>query len=389
MKKKIAILGSTGSIGKSLINIINKDKKNFQIVLLTANENYKDIIKQAKVFNVKNLIITNEKYYKIAKLKTIKDKINIYNDFTNLNKIFKKKIDYTMSSITGLNGLNPTIKIIKYTKKIAIANKESIICAWNIIKKELKRNNTEFLPVDSEHFSIMYALKNNNLSNIDQIFLTASGGPFLKHSLKKLNNVSPKHALKHPNWKMGNKISIDSATLMNKVFEVIEAKNIFEISYANLSILIHPKSYVHAVVKFKNGLTKVIIHDTDMSIPIHNTLYDENIPFNKSTKLDFEKMNNLNFQNVNKKKFPVIKILKVLPQKSSLFETVLVSANDKLVNLFLKKKIKFIDINKFLFRVIQSKEYRTLKNIQPKFTKDIINLSKNVHSKIDKIIYKL
>ena len=173
MKKKIAILGSTGSIGKSLLKIITNDKRNFKIELLTANKNYKILHKQALKFNVKKIIITDKKSYEIAKSK-IKN-IKVYNNFDNLDQIFPKKIDYVMSSIVGLDGFIPTIKIIKFTKKIAIANKESIICAWNLIKKELQKYKTEFVPVDSEHFSIWYALKNNSISNIENICLTASG----------------------------------------------------------------------------------------------------------------------------------------------------------------------------------------------------------------------
>ena len=162
-----------------------------------------------------------------------------------------------MSCISGIYGLKPTIEIIKFTNKIAIANKEAIICGWELIQKELKKNKTEFVPVDSEHFSIWYALKDINKNLIDQIYLTASGGPFLKKTLKKLKKVNIKQATNHPNWKMGKKISIDSATMINKVFEIIEAKNIFNIKYNKLSIIIHPKSYVHAIIKLKNGLTMV------------------------------------------------------------------------------------------------------------------------------------
>ena len=297
MKKKIAILGSTGSIGKTLINIIKKDKKNFEIVLLSADNNYKELLKQSKLFKVKNLIITNkDSFLKIKKDKYSK-KINIYSNFNKFNKIFKKKIDYTMSSISGIEGLIPTMSMIKYTKKIAIANKESIICGWNFIKKELNKNKTKFIPVDSEHFSIWYALKGIDKKLIEKIYLTASGGPFLNMSSKKLSRVKIKQAIKHPNWKMGKKISIDSATMMNKVFEVIEAKKIFDISYRQLSILIHPKSYVHAIIKFKNGLTKIIVHDTNMKIPIFNSLYSSN-RYIKSNKLNVDILNNLDFQKI-------------------------------------------------------------------------------------------
>ena len=186
MKKKIAIIGSTGSIGKTLIDIIKKDKKNFQIVLLTADENYKELLKQAKFFKVKNIIITNEKSYEKIKDKKISNEINIFNNFDSLAKIFRKKIYYTMSSISGIEGLKPTIEIIKYSENIAIANKEAIVCGWNLIEKELKKNKTNFIPVDSEHFSVWYALRGINKKIIDKIYLTASGGPFLNYPKKKI-----------------------------------------------------------------------------------------------------------------------------------------------------------------------------------------------------------
>ena len=197
MKKKIAILGSTGSIGNTLIRIIKKNKNKFKVLLLSADKDYKNLFKQAKIFNVKHLIITNKISYELLKKKCNKTNINVYNNFNKLEKIFKLKIDYTMSAITGINGLVPTLKIIKYTKKIAIANKESIICAWNLIHNELKKYKTKFIPVDSEHFSLWYALKNNDLKTIQKIYLTASGGPLFKFSINKLKNVNPDQALKH------------------------------------------------------------------------------------------------------------------------------------------------------------------------------------------------
>ena len=229
MKKKIAILGSTGSIGKSLINIIKKDKKNFQVVLLTANKNYKELYKQSKLLKVKNLIITDLKGFNLLKNKFKNKKIKIYNNYKSFHKIFKKKIDYTMSSISGLDGLEPTLNIIHKTKIIAIANKESIICGWSLIENKLKKYKTEFIPVDSEHFSIWSLIKNQNKESIDKIYITASGGPFLKWSNDKIKKATIQEALKHPNWSMGKKISIDSATMMNKVFEVIETQRIFDL----------------------------------------------------------------------------------------------------------------------------------------------------------------
>ncbi len=382
MKKRIAILGSTGSIGKTLINIIKQDKKNFDIVLLSADENYKELLRQAKFFKVKNLIITNENSYNKIKKDRFSKKINIYNNFNNFRKIFKKKVDYTMSSISGIQGLKPTIEVIRFTSKIAIANKESIICGWDLIQKELKKNKTEFIPVDSEHFSIWYALKDINKELIEKIYITASGGPFLNKPLNKLKNVSLKQAIKHPNWKMGKKISIDSATMMNKVFEIIEAKKIFNLSYKKLSILVHPKSYVHAIIKFKNGLTKIVAHDTNMKIPIFNSLYSSN-NFMNSKKLNLKILNNLEFKEINYKRFSVIKILNKLPENSSLFETILVSINDKLVELFLANKIKFTDIPKKMHNMLDLNELKKYKMIKPKKINDIIFLNKKFRSKVE------
>ena len=382
MKKKIAILGSTGSIGKNLIKILSKNKSNINIVLLTSNKNYKLLLKQAKLLDAKNIIITDKKKYEICLKKNKNKKLRIFNSFKDLNKIFRNKVDYTMAAISGLEGLSPTMQIIKYTKKIALANKESIICGWNLIKKELSKNKTKFVPVDSEHFSIWYASK-NNFHNIEKIILTASGGPLYKLPVKKFKKVKISQALNHPNWRMGKKISIDSATMMNKVFEIIEAKNIFGVNYNNLSILVHPTSYIHALIKFKTGIIKLIAHETDMKVPIYNTLEDI---INKkifTKKIEIEKLNNLNLQNIDKMKFPLTNLLKILPNKISLFETVIVSANDELVNHFLNNKIKFTDISKQLFKVINNKKFSKFRRISPKNVNQILKLNNYVRLKIN------
>ena len=307
MKKKLVILGSTGSIGKSLLTIIDKDKSSFDIVLLSAKKDYKTLIKQSKKFNVKNLIIEDIESFKLLKKKLSNSKTKVFNSFDDLKNILKSKVDYTMNSITGINGLIPTLKIINLTKTIAIANKESIICGWNLIQKKLYRYKTQFLPVDSEHFSLWFGLKKIDNKNIDQIILTASGGPLFKTPLNKFRKISINQALNHPNWKMGNKISMNSATLINKIYEVIEARNIFNISYKKIKIIIHPKSYVHALIKFNNGFIKIIAHDTTMKIPIFNTLYHNKIKKFPTKNIDYKILNNLNFTEINKQRFPMVK----------------------------------------------------------------------------------
>ena len=290
-----------------------------------------------------------------------------------------------MSAISGLAGLMPTVNIIKYTKKIAIANKESIICGWQFIKKELKKNKTKFIPVDSEHYSVYSLIGGLVNKNVDKIYLTASGGPFRDYPLSKFKSITLESSLKHPNWKMGKKISVDSATMMNKVFEIIEAKKIFELNYNNLEILVHPKSYVHALVKFKNGLTKILIHDTNMTIPIFNSLYNNETKEIKSKDLDFSIINNLNFKKIDLNKFPVVKILEKLPHKDTLFETIVVSANDSLVKMFLEHKIKFIDISKTLLKVTALKEFIKYKQVFPSKLDDVLKLSKYVSLKINSL----
>ena len=388
MKKKIAIIGSTGSIGKTLLDIINKNKFNFKIELLSANKDYKTLLKQSNKFKVKKLIIINKKSYNVLKKATKNLDVKVYNNFDQLDKIFKNRIDYTMSSIIGIEGLVPTIKMIKFTKKIAIANKESIICGWNLIQKELKKNKTEFIPVDSEHFSMWYGFQSLATQNIEKLFITASGGPLYNLSLNNFKNIKISQALKHPNWKMGKKISIDSATMINKVYEVIEAKNIFNIPYKKISILIHPKSYIHAVMKFDNGLIKIIAHDTTMKIPIFNTLFFNQNKKLKSKKIDIKTLNNLSFCDVNLKRYPMVKLLNFLSNKTSLYETVIVSANDTLVELFLKKKITFTDIQNKLFKIIKLKEFLKYKKIYPKKIKDIIELNNYVRLNVQKKVYK-
>jgi 1-deoxy-D-xylulose-5-phosphate reductoisomerase len=384
MKKKIAILGSTGSIGKTLIEIIKKDKKNFDIILLTADKNYKEILKQAKILKVKNLIITDKKAYLNLSQNKLGN-IKIFNNYDCFNKIFKKKIDYVMSSISGINGLIPTIKIIKFTKKIAIANKESIICGWHLIKKDLKKFKTSFVPVDSEHFSIFYSLKGNKISNIKKIYLTASGGPLINTPKTKLKNIKISEAIKHPNWKMGKKISVDSATMMNKVFEIMEAKKIFNLNYESLDMLVHPSSYVHAIVMFNDGMVKIIAHDTNMKIPIFNSLHNSEKKI-KTDELDIKRLNFLDLKNVDTDKFPSIKIIKQLKNNESSLETLIVLANDILVDLFLLKKIYFTDIVKFLQKLIYMKKFKNYRLKKINNINSIILLNNQIRQTINNMI---
>jgi len=356
MKKKIAILGSTGSIGESTLKIIAKDKKNFDVVLLSANNNYKKLIRQAKKFKAKNVLIKNKKFYGVVK-KSLK-KTKVYSGNISLTKIVKQKLDYTMSAIVGLAGLQPTIDAVKVSKTVALANKETIICAWPILYNLKKKYKTKIIPVDSEHFSIMELTKNIKEKEVEEIVITASGGPFLKTKINSLANVKPKEAIKHPNWKMGKKISIDSANLMNKVFEVLEAHQLFNFNVKKYKIMIHPQSYVHSIIRFSNGLIKMILYNTDMKIPISNTIYGANNKFLNEKKISIKKLNNLKFENVNTKRFPSVHFIKKCLNLGPSTPNILNASNEVLVELFLESKIGFLDIVETLQKIFRDKKFK-------------------------------
>jgi len=361
MRKIISILGCTGSIGLSTLKIINKKKNLFKINILAANKNYRLICSQIKYFKPEFFVISDPFVLKRVKKKFKKNKVKIVSDI-DLKKIHFKKSDITIAAIPGIAGLKPTIELTKISKKILIANKESIICGWNLIKKAAFKNQTKIIPIDSEHFSIMQLLKNQKIKNINKIYLTASGGPFLKYKLSKLKNAKPKDAIRHPKWKMGKKISIDSASLMNKMFEIIEAHKLFSVSLKKIEIVIHPESLVHAIVELKNGLFKFIYHETTMLIPIANAIFDENININDFLKLKLNNQKhiffkNFNFKNIDIKRFPIIKLKPRINEYHST-PIILNAVNEILVDQFLKKKIPFTSFYNYIMSVLNDRNYK-------------------------------
>ncbi|ARJ49782.1 1-deoxy-D-xylulose 5-phosphate reductoisomerase [Candidatus Pelagibacter sp. RS40] len=382
--KKILILGSTGSIGKSTLNVIKKYKSEIKIVCLSSNKNYKKLYKQSKLFNVKNLIITDYKYFLKSKEYFKNKKINIFPNVSEYLKKNKKKIDLVIVGISGLEGLMPTIEIIPFTKNLASANKESIICGWKFIQSKAKKYKTNFIPIDSEHFSV-WSLINNDKDLISKIYLTASGGPLLNSPSKNLKNINIKKVINHPNWSMGKKISTDSASMMNKVFEVIEASKIFNLKKQTIKIIVHPKSIVHAIVVFKNGLIKVLIHETSMEIPIFNIIFKNTKEyFYRKTDINFKSLNGINFIKPDTKKFPYINILNKYIFKNTYFETILVTINDELVRLFLNKKISFLKMQKLLLKFINYYSFTKYYNEFPKNTNDIYIMADKVKAYLKK-----
>ena len=364
MKIKISILGSTGSIGSNTFKIIDKKKKLFNVILLAANKNYSLICEQIIKYNPKFFIVSDKLVFKKVKNRFKKNRIKILNRFQDLK--LKSKIDVTISAIPGLCGLEPTLEIMKSSRKILLANKESIICGWHLIERQAFKNKTKLIPVDSEHFSIFKILENENLNHIKKIYITASGGPFLNYKLSQFKKITPNDALKHPKWSMGKKISIDSSTLMNKILELIEAMKLFKIPNEKLGILIHPNSLVHAIVKFKNGLTKFIYHETSMIIPIANAIFEKNFDITDfHRKKNKKKIDNLIFMDVDYKKFPAIKLKNKIDQ---FFSTPIIisAANEILVDQFLKKKLPFLAIFKTIMAILRDRNYKKYAIRKPK-----------------------
>ena len=372
MKKIVSILGSTGSIGLSTLKIIDKKKDFFKINLLSANKNYKLILSQIKKYKPNYFVVSDHNVF----LKVKKNKYKGCKVLNNFKLIkFKKKNDIIVSAIPGIKGLEPTILFIKKTKKLLIANKESIVCGWDIIKKLSKKHFTSIIPLDSEHFSLSKLLSKHKMKDIKNFYITASGGPFLKYNLKNFKNITPYQALKHPTWKMGKKISVDSSTLMNKMLELVEAQKLFSIPNKKLNIIIHPNSLVHAIVELNNGLFEFIYHDNTMIIPIANAMLDDKIEITKfynSKKTLME--NHLIFKKVDPKRFPLISLKKkmnIYPSSSIIFN----AANEVAVDQFLKGKLPYLGISKIIMSILKDRNFKKNAVKKPINLNQIININ--------------
>ena len=377
MKKKILLLGSTGSIGKSSLNIIRNYQSKLEIVALSTNKNVRLIIKQSKEFGVKNLIINDFQSYKKILNYGLNNKIRIFNNISDFLKINKIKFDITIVGISGFDGLDPTLKVIPHSKNLSSANKESIICGWKFINNRLKKFKTNFIPLDSEHFSIWSLIKKSDHKMISKIYLTASGGPFFNKPKSKISNAKISDVIKHPNWNMGHKISVDSATLMNKLFELIEASKIFNLPINKFDIIIHPKSYVHALVNFKNGLSKILIHETKMEIPIFNSIFDKtSVIYKKNKDINFQNLNGENFFKPSNSVFPLLKVINHYKKNDSYFEIILVTVNDYFVKKFLNGQINF---PKMQIKLLNKLKDPYLSKYYKKFPKKINDIFKMVY----------
>ena len=345
MKKGVAILGSTGSIGVQALEVISEQDELFRVEVLTANENCDLLINQAKKHKPNSVVIVNEKKYQKVFSELNPLNIKVYAGSESLNQIVDSdEIDIVLTALVGYSGLLPTINAIKNRKKIALANKETLVVAGSLIKNLCEENSTEIIPVDSEHSAIFQCLAGEESNPIEKIFLTASGGPFRGKKLDDLKNITKKQALKHPNWSMGAKITIDSATLMNKGLEVIEAKWLFELSKEQIEVVVHPQSIIHSAVQFQDGSIKAQLGLPDMKLPIQYALGFPKRLRNSFERFSFFDYPNLTFEKPDLETFKNLALAYKAMEKGGNSPCILNAANEIAVSAFLNDKIGFLNM---------------------------------------------
>jgi len=358
MKKRIAILGSTGSIGTQSLEVIGQNPDKFEVEVLTANNNVDLLIRQAKKYQPNVVVIANSDKYKQVSDALKKEPIKVYAGSDAINQVVQMDtVDLVLTAMVGYSGLIPTYNAITAEKNIALANKETLVVAGEIITKIAHEKKVEILPVDSEHSAIFQCLVGEFMNPIEKLYLTCSGGPFRGMSENKLRDVTVEDALAHPNWEMGNKITIDSATLMNKGFEMIEAHWLFGLPSSKIDVIVHPESIIHSLVQFEDGSMKAQMGLPDMKLPIQYA-----IGFPYRLKNDFPRFNFLDYPTLNFEP-PNTKIFRNLALSFEALDyggnkpCVLNAANEVVVDAFLGKKIGFLQMSEIIEKALQRVEF--------------------------------
>lgn len=382
MMKNVSIIGVTGSIGTQTLDVIRSDVNKYKLIAVTANKSYEKMIHIINEFKPEIAVLTDEVAYE--KLidhfngKSIKTKIEF--GMEALNKAASNEnADIVVTSIVGMIGLMPTINAIRAGKDIALANKETLVVGGEIVKKEAKKYGVNILPVDSEHGAVFQCLQGNNHKDVENILLTASGGPFRGKNEEELKNVTVKDALNHPNWSMGSKITIDSATLMNKGLEVIEAHWLFDMPFSNIKAIVHPQSIIHSMVEYKDGSIIGQMAVPDMKLPIQYALnYPERCEA-VIKPLDFFSIPSLQFEKPDLDTFKCLKYAYEAGEEGGIMPTVLNAANEYAVDLFLKEKISFNKIHEIIYDALNSFENKSIEDVSTiiEESEKVINYLKN------------
>lgn len=357
-QKQIAILGSTGSIGRQALEVIAANRNRFQVYALTANNNVDLLVQQARTFTPNVVCIANEKHYATLKQQLEDLPIKVFAGSDAIDQVVQMQgVDIVLAAMVGYAGLKPTIAAIEAGKIIALANKETLVVAGELICDLANRHNVPILPVDSEHSAIFQCLAGEYNNSIERLILTASGGPFRQKSLDELKSVTPAQALKHPNWDMGAKITIDSATMMNKGFEVIEAKWLFGVNPKQIDVVVHPQSIIHSMVEFADGSIKAQLGMPDMRLPIQ---YAFTYPMRISSKfprLDFSTYSQLTFEKPDTKRFRNLAFAYKAMESGGNMPCIVNAANEVVVAAFLENKIGFLQMSDIIETVMAKADF--------------------------------
>lgn len=372
MKRRVAILGSTGSIGNQALEVISGHPEMFEVVTLTANTNAQLLIKQAKEFDPDSVVIASEaKYDEVFKALDPLG-IKVFTGEESISEIVKSStIDIVLTAMVGFSGLKPTVEAIKAGKAIALANKETLVAAGEIITKLAATHHVPIIPVDSEHSAIFQCLQ-GHMGEIEKILLTSSGGPFFTKSAEEIANATVEQALNHPKWSMGAKITIDSASMMNKGLELIEAKWLFNVKPSDIEIIVHPQSIVHSMVQFKDGAVIAQLSHPDMRLPI---LYALSYPYRvdlNTKRLDFAEVRNLDFFKPDYNKFPCLRIATEAISKGGNLPCSMNAANEIAVHHYLKGGMPFSAIPKVIENVLSGTKFVAEPTLEEIFDTDML-----------------
>ena len=367
--KTLAIFGSTGSIGCATVELVKQNLSHFSVEILTAQQNYQVLIEQAKILKPKYICLVDESNAKI-----VKDALKDYNielcfGFAALVNLAKIKVDLVVMAISGFMALKPTLEVILAGSTIALANKESLVCAGSFITALARAKQVNIIPLDSEHNALFQIFDFTNPQKIKNVVITASGGPFLSLSQEELKQVTVAQAVKHPNWQMGAKISVDSATLVNKCFEVIETYHLFPLSFEQIKVIIHPQSIIHAMVNFINGSVHAQLSKPDMKIAIgYGLFYPDMVSLPEFNDLDLTKLTKLEFFQPDDKKFKSLALLNNIAEDlDSNLPIAFNIANDLAVSSFLKQQISFLQIYDVIEAVLNQTKKTVISNLDEVF----------------------
>ena len=369
--KKIAILGSTGSIGKQALDVIKQHPDQFEAHVLTAGNNAELLIEQAIEFQPDSVVIANESKYDLVSAALQNYPIKVYAGSEALCQVVESKaIDIVLTAMVGFAGLRPTIAAIKAHKTLALANKETLVVAGSIIQKLCFENKVPILPVDSEHSAIFQCLNGEQYNRIQRILLTASGGPFRKMSKEQLESVTPEQALKHPNWKMGAKITIDSASMMNNGFEMIEAHWLYNVAPKDIQVVVHPESVIHSAVEFEDGAVIAQLGTPDMRLPIQYAFsFPKRLPL-QTERLNLFKLQSLHFEEADTMRFPCLRLAYEAIEQGGNMPCILNAAGEITNLAFRNKQIGFMDMPKFIEKAMSEAQFIAAPTLDDLFATD-------------------